>query len=188
MTSNIPSLPLATTPADVLTFWREAGPARWFGRDVAFDQHFSRQFHDAHMAAARRELDHWLDSPEGALALLILLDQYPRNAFRGTAHMFATDALALVFARLALERGHDLALEEALRVFFYLPFEHSEALVDQRLSVQLCAPLGGQYADYAREHLEVIERFGRFPHRNIVFGRDTTPEEQAFLDGGGFSG
>lgn len=188
MTSDVRTLSEVATPEDVLTFWREAGPVRWFGKDAAFDQRFTSRFHDAHMAAARRELDHWLDTADGALALLILLDQYPRNAFRGTAHMFATDALALNIARQALDRGHDTVMEEALRVFFYLPFEHSEALVDQQLSVALCAPLGGQYADYARVHLEVIERFGRFPHRNIVFGRETTPAEQTFLDAGGFSG
>lgn len=176
------------TPADVLAFWRQAGPAHWFGKDADFDRRFSACFLDAHMAAARRELDHWMDTPEGALALQILLDQFPRNAFRGTAHMFATDPLARSFARIALDRGYDKAMDEALRVFFYLPFEHSESLVDQQHAVALCAPLGGQYADYAQVHLEVIERFGRFPHRNAVFGRTTTDEERAFLDAGGFSG
>lgn len=178
----------AISPTHVLAFWREAGPARWFGKNAEFDQRFSREFLAAHMAAARRELDHWLEDAEGALALLILLDQFPRNVFRGTAHMFATDPLALVFARIAIERGYDMAADEALRVFFYLPLEHSESLADQQRSVELCAPLGGQYADYARVHLEVIERFGRFPHRNPVFGRETTGEERAFLDAGGFSG
>lgn len=188
MTMDISPSPATATPEQVLAFWRQAGPARWFGKDEAFDRRFTVRFLDTHLAAARRELDHWMDTPDGALALQILLDQFPRNAFRGTAHMFATDPLALSLARIALERGHDRAVDETLRVFFYLPLEHSESLVDQRRSVALCAPLGGQYADYAKVHLEVIERFGRFPHRNAVFGRQTTDEERVFLDAGGFSG
>ncbi len=174
-------------PQDVVRFWREAGPGKWFAKDEAFDRDFIARFHDAHMAAARRELDHWLDTAEGALALLILLDQFPRNAYRGTAHMFATDPLALSFARQAIERGHDQAIEPALRVFCYLPFEHSEALADQERSVALCEGVG-DYARYARIHRDVIARFGRFPHRNAVLGRATTVEEQAFLEAGGFAG
>lgn len=188
MTTNSHLPPLPATPEDVIGFWREAGPAHWFGKDEAFDRRFTTRFLDAHMAAARRELDHWMETPDGAVALQILLDQFPRNAFRGTAHMFATDPLALAFARDALERGHDARVDPALRVFFYLPFEHSEVLADQQRSVALCAPLGGQYADYAQVHLDVIERFGRFPHRNAAFGRDTTAQEQEFLEAGGFAG
>jgi uncharacterized protein (DUF924 family) len=174
-------------PQDVVRFWREAGPGKWFDKDEAFDRAFTARFLDAHMAAARRELDHWLDETEGALALLILLDQLPRNAFRGTAHMFATDPLALSFARQAVARGHDRAVEPALRVFFYLPFEHSESLADQERAVALCEGLDN-YAKYARTHRDVIARFGRFPHRNAVHGRETTAEERAFLDEGGFAG
>ena len=174
-------------PQDIVRFWREAGPDKWFAKDDAFDRAFIARFHDAHMAAARRELDRWLDEAEGALALLILLDQFPRNAFRSTAHMFATDPLALSFARQAVAHGHDRTVDAALRVFFYLPFEHSEALADQDRSVALCEGLDN-YARYARIHRDVIVRFGRFPHRNAVLGRETTPEERAFLDEGGFSG
>ncbi|HEX7732366.1 MAG TPA: DUF924 family protein [Rhodanobacter sp.] len=174
-------------PHDVTRFWYEAGPAKWFDKDEAFDREFTARFLDAHMAAARRELDRWLDGAESALALLILLDQFPRNAFRGTAHMFATDPLALSFARQAVARGHDRAVEPALRVFFYLPFEHSEALADQDRSVALCEGLDG-YARYARTHRDVIARFGRFPHRNAALGRETTTDEQVFLDAGGFAG
>lgn len=188
MTTDTSSLPPSITPGDVLAFWREAGPAHWFGKDADFDRRFATRFLDAHLAAARRELDHWMDTPDGALALQILLDQFPRNAFRGTAHMFATDPLALAFARRALALGHDRHVDPALRVFLYLAFEHSETLDDQRQAVALCDPLGGSYADYARIHYEVIERFGRFPHRNAVLGRDTTVQERAFLDAGGFAG
>lgn len=174
-------------PHEVVRFWREAGPGKWFDRDEAFDRDFTARFGAAHMAAARRELDRWQDEAESALALLILLDQFPRNAFRGTAHMFATDPLALRFARDAVARGHDAATDATLRVFLYLPFEHSEVLADQERAVALCDGLG-EYARYAVIHRDVIARFGRFPHRNAVLGRDTTAEEQAFLDAGGFAG
>lgn len=175
-------------PEPVVAFWKEAGPGAWFARDAEFDARFRSRFEAAHMAAARRELDHWLETPEGALAMMILLDQFPRNSYRGTAHMFATDALALASARKALELGHDQHIEPALRLFLYLPFEHSENLADQDRAVELCAPLGDPFDHYARIHHEVIARFGRFPHRNAAFGRDTTAAEQAFLDEGGFAG
>ncbi len=175
-------------PADVVRFWRDAGPEAWFRKSDDFDQRLRARFLDAHMAAATRALDHWADTAEGSLALLILLDQFPRNAFRGTAHMFATDPLALHFARLALTHGHDQATDAGLRAFFYLPLEHSEAPADQDRCVALCHPLGGQTHDYAIIHRDIIRRFGRFPHRNAVLGRETTPEEQAFLDSGGFAG
>ncbi len=176
------------TASEIVDFWRQAGPQAWFSRDAAFDDRLREHFLAAHMAAARRELDAWIESAEGALALMILLDQFPRNCFRGTAHMFATDQLALRLARAALARGLDQQVEASLRLFFYLPFEHSEDLDDQRIAVERCAPLGDPFDRYAQIHLDVIERFGRFPHRNAAFGRDTTPEEQAFLDAGGFAG
>ncbi len=176
------------TAADVVAFWRDAGATRWFARDDGFDRACGR-FVPLHMAAARRELDALAADAEGALALLILLDQIPRNVHRGTAHAFATDPLALSFARRAVDAGFDLATEPALRVFFYMPFEHSESIDDQRRSMELHARLEGPDADrWARIHLDVIERFGRFPHRNAMLGRETTPEERAFLDAGGFAG
>ena len=178
---------MATTAQDVVGFWRAAGAQRWFTKDAAFDRDFGQRFHAAHMAAARRELDGWLADADGALALLILLDQYPRNVFRGTAHMFATDALALAFARLILARGLDQHVEPALRIFCYMPFEHSEAAADQEQSVALCDALRG-HDQWAHIHRDIIRRFGRFPHRNAVFGRTSTAEEQAFLDAGGFAG
>ncbi|MEB2314515.1 MAG: DUF924 family protein [Xanthomonadaceae bacterium] len=181
-------MPTLPTPKAVVDFWREAGPEGWFGRRTAFDDRFRERFLAAHMAAARRELDHWMDSAEGALALMVLLDQFPRNCFRGTAHMFATDALALSLARTALARGYDRETEAALRLFLYLPFEHSEVLENQHRAVELCTPLGAPFDQHARVHRDVIERFGRFPHRNAAFGRETTAEEQAFLDAGGFAG
>lgn len=173
---------------DMVNFWREAGPTKWFRGGPAFDRECEARFSEAHFAAASRKLDGWLDSPEGALALLLLLDQIPRHMFRGNAHAYATDPLARQFARQALTAGHDQKVDAALRVFFYLPLEHSEDLEDQVLSVQLHAQLPGDDPDlWARKHHDVIRDFGRFPHRNAALGRQSTPAEVAYLrDGGGF--
>ncbi|CAM5623826.1 hypothetical protein MAUB1S_10634 [Mycolicibacterium aubagnense] len=173
---------------DVTDFWRNVGTDAWFTKNAAFDAEFRTRYLELHHAAARRELDGWVDHPESALALMILLDQFPRNCFRGTAHMFATDPLARHFAAKAVAAGHDLAVDVAVRVFFYLPFEHSENLEDQQRSVELTEANAPDYLSYAIEHREIIERFGRFPHRNPPLGRETTAQEKAFLDGGGFSG
>ncbi|CCV14137.1 DUF924 family protein [Mesorhizobium sp. STM 4661] len=172
----------------VTQFWRDAGEDAWFEKNDAFDADFRNRFLDLHYAAARRECDDWANHAEGSLALMILLDQFPRNCFRGTGHMYATDELARHFAGKAIAAGHDLLLEENLRVFLYLPYEHSELLADQLRSVDLTAAKAPDYLKYAVEHRDIIQRFGRFPHRNKMLGRETTPEEQAFLDGGGFSG
>ncbi|WP_460135599.1 DUF924 family protein [Pseudomonas sp. S1_E04] len=177
-----------STPQSVVDFWRQAGPKRWFAKDDAFDATLRDTFHAAHLQAARRELESWLDSADGALALLILLDQYPRNAFRGTAHMFATDPLARLYARRMLEAGLDQQVEPALRAFCYLPFEHSEDLADQQRSLALNQQLDARTYHWAREHANIIERFGRFPHRNDALARVTTEAEQAFLKAGGFAG
>ncbi|TFF06956.1 DUF924 family protein [Pseudomonas sp. BCA14] len=176
-------------PAEaVVEFWKNAGPKRWFAKDDAFDAAFRERFHETHMQAARRELEGWLESAEGALALLILLDQYPRNAFRGTAHMFATDPLARLYAKRMLDAGLDQHIELALRAFCYLPLEHSEDPADQQRSLILNQQLDANTYYWAKEHAEIIERFGRFPHRNALLARETTDEERAFLDKGGFAG
>jgi uncharacterized protein (DUF924 family) len=174
--------------ADCLAFWIEAGWEKWFEKNAAFDNEFRSRFLDLHFAAARREHDDWIETPDGALALMILLDQFPRNAFRGTGHMFATDPLARTYARLALEKGHDKHFDEMLPAFFYLPFEHSEDIEHQKLSVKLFHALGGEWPKYADEHYEIIERFGRFPHRNKPLGRISTAEELKYLADGGFAG
>jgi uncharacterized protein (DUF924 family) len=177
------------TPAEaerVIAFWREAGPALWFAKDAGFDRRFRERFLALHEAAARGALHGWLATPEGALALLILLDQYPRNAFRGTPRMYATDALARDIATRALEAGHDRAIAPDLRLFVYLPFGHSEDLVDQDLSVALARRLGTPTR--AEHHRDIIRRFGRFPHRNPVLGRPMTDEEQRYLEDGGYAG
>jgi uncharacterized protein (DUF924 family) len=179
---------LIASSGEVVQFWRDAGSQSWFSKNEAFDRAFQERFAEAHLAAARRELDSWTDDPEGALALMILLDQFPRNCFRGTGHMYATDPLARAFARRAIAAGHDMAIEAPIRAFFYLPFMHSEDLADQDLAVRLSSPLGGDYEKSAIEHRDIIARFGRFPHRNPMLGRETTPEERAFLEDGGFAG
>ena len=177
------------TPRDVIDFWVEAGPGKWFARDAAFDALVRDRFEAVHHAAARRARDHWRDSPEGALALLILLDQVPRNIFRGSPHAFATDPLARAVARQAIERGFDKQVDPTLRPFFYLPFEHSEDAADQDYGVALCAAHGdAETLKWAILHRDIIDRFGRFPHRNAMLGRETTAQEQAFLDKGGFAG
>lgn len=175
-----------TTAAEVITFWQDAGPGKWFNGGEAFDRECEERFREAHFAAARREFEHWMKDAEGALALLILLDQIPRNIFRGSGHAFATDSLALHYAARAVDAGLDQQIDPLLRAFIYLPFEHSESLDDQRRSLALFHALGNQnYTNYAQAHLDVIERFGRFPHRNRALGRINTPEEQAWLDAGG---
>lgn len=173
----------------IVAFWREAGPAKWYAKDEAFDREIHDRFLSWHHRAARGELAEWERDAEGALALLLLLDQLPRNLFRGSAHAFATDPAAREVAARAIARGFDVEIGGELRQFFYLPFMHSEALEDQRRCLALCEAMGGQEnVEYARIHLEIIERFGRFPHRNPVMGRETTPEERRFLDEGGFAG
>lgn len=173
---------------DLLDFWIEAGPSRWFAKDEAFDAAFSGRFRDAHFQAARLGLESWMLHPESALALILLLDQYPRNAFRGTGHMFATDGLALRYARQALAADFLPRTQPMLRNFLCLPFMHAENLQVQDESVALYTAHVPDSLYWALEHHAIIQRFGRFPHRNAVLGRETTPEERQFLDEGGFAG
>ena len=173
------------SPSEVVAFWHEAGYEQWFAGGAGFDQQCEARFLAAHFAAARREYEPWMDSAEGALALLLLLDQIPRNVFRGSAHSYASDPLARHYATRAVDAGFDRQVDPALRIFFYMPFEHSEDLSDQERAVALVAPLDPGYVRYAHAHRDVIARFGRFPHRNRALGRSNTPEEQAYLDAGG---
>ncbi|GAB3662888.1 DUF924 family protein [Ramlibacter alkalitolerans] len=178
----------ADPPQEVLRFWQEAGPGRWFKRDAGFDAQFRARFLASHEAAASGALDHWLASAEGALALVLLLDQFPRNAFRGTPRMYATDAKARAAADLAIRAGFDRMVPEDLRPFFYLPFMHSEQPEDLERCVHLNEPVGGESLRFARHHRDIVARFGRFPHRNAVLGRPSTPDEERFLAEGGFGG
>jgi uncharacterized protein (DUF924 family) len=181
-------MPVLDDPAEVVRFWRQAGPGRWFRRDDAFDALFRERFLAPHEAAAAGQLAHWSATPEGALALVLLLDQFPRNAFRGTPRMYATDAQARAAADAVIAAGHDLRVDPQLRPFFYLPFQHSEDLRDLDRCVRLSEPLGGEHLRYALHHRGIVARFGRFPHRNAILGRASSEEEKRFLAEGGFSG
>src|SRR5512135_174200 len=180
---------MVVNAADVVSFWKEAGPERWFNKNAAFDKEIRERFFDTYEAAAAGRLSDWEQSAQGALALLILLDQFPRNMFRGDTRAFATDPLARAITAGAIIRGFDSQVPKELRSFFYLPFEHSEDLADQERCIALNKAAGdADGLKWAELHADIIRRFGRFPHRNAVLGRVTTPEEQAFLDGGGFAG
>lgn len=178
---------------DVIGFWRIAGREKWFRKDSRFDEAIRLRFEPVHFAAARGDYDAWRGTAQGCLALLLLLDQFPRNLWRGSAHAFATDPLARAVARHAVQADFDQEVEPIMRPFFYLPFEHSEDLADQDLSVSLCEALRDATGDedslkWAIIHRDIIQRFGRFPHRNAAYGRETTPEELTFLEAGGFAG
>jgi uncharacterized protein (DUF924 family) len=176
-------------PADILAFWREAGRERWYKRDDAFDADVRARFLDLWQRAAAGELSSWEATDDGALALVIVLDQFPRNMFRGDIRTWSSDPLAREVADRAIARGADQRIEAALLEFIYMPFMHSELLADQRHCVELFRRAGPSDSLRSAEvHAGIIRRFGRFPHRNPVLGRTTTPEEQAFLDSGGFSG
>ncbi len=180
---------MSTTAQDVLAFWRDAGEERWFTTDPAFDALCREHFLDIHLAAARGELAHWSEQAESTLALLLLLDQLPRNIFRHSAHAYATDSMACALADQALALGYDQQFEPELRGFFYLPFMHSEQLADQQRASKLFHTLDTPRAvKWRTHHLAIIQRFGRFPHRNHLLGRTTTPNELAWLNDGGFEG
>jgi len=187
-TTAPPSLHAPVHARAVVDFWRAAGPGLWFAKDTEFDRRFRERFLWLYLAATRGELADWSKTPEGAMALVILLDQFPRNAFRNTPRMYATDAMARKIADAALKAGHGQAVEPALRLFFYLPFGHSENLADQERSVALSEALGEPNLSHAKRHRDIIRRFGRFPHRNPILGRAMTPEEQRYLDEGGYAG
>jgi uncharacterized protein (DUF924 family) len=174
--------------ADVVEFWRQAGPSMWFAKDADFDRRFREAFLRAHEAATRGDLDGWLATADGALALVLLLDQFPRNAFRGTPRMYASDATARRIAAAAIEVGHDRQVPPELRIFLYLPFAHSEDISDQERSVALCRLLGPPNSNNSERHRDIVRRFGRFPHRNPILGRTMTEAEQDFLDHGGYAG
>jgi uncharacterized protein (DUF924 family) len=177
------------TPTSILAFWREAGRERWYKHNDAFDAEVKRRFLPLWLKAVAGELASWEATDEGALALVIVLDQFPRNMFRGAPKAFASDALARDVARRAIDRGVDRRIDPLLLEFLYMPFMHSEHLPDQLHCIALFQSTdNAENLKYAREHADIIQRFGRFPHRNRVVGRDTTEEEQAFLDNGGFAG
>jgi len=172
----------------VMQFWRDLGKEGWFAKNDKVDRQFRDLFYTLHFAAARGECEHWSAKPDAGLALILLLDQFPRNVFRQTAHMFATDPLARHYARRFIDDGHIDHIDADLRLFACLPFVHSEAPADHDYAISLYERYAPDSLEWARHHRSIITRFGRFPHRNVSLGRATTPEEQQFLEDGGFTG
>ena len=170
-------------PEEILTFWLdEVGEERWYAQDEALDARVRDQFEETWEAAMEGRFGLWLTYPSGALAYIVLLDQFPRNMFRGSGRSFESNDLALRHAGAALDHGFDQQVEATARQFFYLPFMHSEDLQDQDRAVRLYEALGDESSlRFARQHREIIARFGRFPHRNAVLARESTPDETEFL-------
>lgn len=181
---------MAETPQTVLEFWfGELTTKDWFVKNEAVDRRCDERFRDLHHQLSREVPDEWRASPEARLALVIVFDQFPRNIYRGSPLSFATDKMALIEAKAAIAVGADKAVSQTQRIFFYMPFEHAEDLEEQDRAVALCEALGDEgYVDYAHRHRAVIEEFGRFPHRNAILDRMSTPEELAYLakPGAGF--
>jgi uncharacterized protein (DUF924 family) len=182
-------MPEKISPTDIISFWREAGNERWWKKDDAFDAEIRERFFELWEEARAGGLSSWRVSDDGLLALVIVLDQFPRNMFRGDARTYATDPLAREIASQAIAEGADRRVDQTLQQFLYMPFMHSEELADQERCVALFAAAGeGENAKFAEGHADIVRRFGRFPHRNRILGRATTQAEEAFLDEGGFSG
>lgn len=170
-------------PNDIIAFWFETlAPEDWYRAPPEIDAKVTERFSAVYEALRKAVPEDWLQSPRGRLAAILVLDQFPRNMFRGTPQAFATDAKALALAKDAIAAGADMALAPEQRAFLYMPFQHAEDLEVQRRSVALYEDLGNaENLDFAARHCEVIARFGRFPHRNDILGRESTPEEIAFL-------
>ena len=178
------------TPTDIITYWDEIGPDGWWKKDEKTDDTIRTRFGELYNLVCQGSLDFWLETADGSLAYVIVLDQFSRNMFRDDPRAFAQDSKALAAAMSAIERGIDQTTTNAnVAPFFYLPLEHSESILIQNLSLKhMIKTENLAYIDAARWHHEIIKRFGRFPHRNKVLGRHTTPAEQAYLDAGGFKG
>jgi len=177
------------SPDDVISFWREAGAERWFKADADFDASIRARYLGLWEEARAGKCADWASSAEGILALIIVLDQFPRNIFRGSADAFATDPQARELTAQAIAQGFDQQIPADLRAFVYMPLMHSEDPKDQLRSLEVFRALGNANSlDFAQIHADIIRKFGRFPHRNTVLGRQTTAEEAAFLASGGFAG
>lgn len=177
-------------PTEIVAFWRNAGHSMWFASDPAFDAEIRRHYQQAHLEASAGIDDGWAKSADGALAYLLLTDQFPRNIYRNSAHAFATDPLARAMAERAMAAGFDMATEPRLRMFFYLPFQHHEDPASQARSIELFTRHRDLTGDseslrWAERHAAEIARFGRFPHRNAVLGRETGAEERDYLAAAG---
>lgn len=177
------------TPQSVLDFWVNAGPSRWWKKNQQFDADIARLFGGTHLEAASGLLEDWRETPDTTLALVLVLDQFSRNLFRNDPRAFAQDPYCCSIVKAAMENGTDRQARDDINEFFYLPLMHSEDISDQKLCLTEMERLGKVgNIKAAKEHLDIIEKFGRFPHRNAVLGRKTSAAEQAFLDAGGFAG
>lgn len=181
---------MTETPETVLDFWfTELTPKDWFTKSEELDRRIADRFAKLHLALSREVPAQWRETPEARLALVIVLDQFPRNIYRDSPLAFATDLLALNAAKAAIAVGADAQISKTWRIFLYMPFEHAESLDEQDRAVALCEALGDEnYLDYAHRHRDVIAEFGRFPHRNAILGRTSTLAEEAYLakPGAGF--
>lgn len=178
-------------PEEVLKFWLdESGPGKWYIQDDAFDAEIRRRFEPAWEAACDGKFSLWLTYPSGALAYIILTDQFPRNMYRGSGQAFSSDRAALAAAKCAIDKGWDMKIDEPARQFFYMPLMHSENLCDQERCVRLmCERMpqeGGSNLLHARAHREIIRKFGRFPYRNAALARATTEVEADYVSAGGY--
>jgi uncharacterized protein (DUF924 family) len=183
------SLPLPEEAADILEFWWSAGFAKWFEKNDAFDAEIARRFSVIYKKAQEGRCDHWAETPLGLVALILCLDQFPRNIYRDSKDAFSSDKKARSWTYFGIEKGFDRVLPNDGKLFLYMPLMHSETLEDQMLSVKLYRKLGMQEPfHYALIHMEAIARFGRFPHRNTILGRDSSEEELEYLKDGGFEG
>lgn len=177
------------TARNILDFWfDESVEPMWFKKDAAFDRQVEENFLDTYELAARGGLANWKDRPKETLALIILLDQFPRNMFRNSSRAFATDKLAVELTKYAISRNFDADLSIKERIFLYMPLMHSERLEDQEKAIEVYTQLGKEdNLEYALKHKEIIDRFGRFPHRNKILGRESTAAEKLFLSQPGSS-
>ncbi len=176
-------------PQDVIAFWQDVGQENWYKKNPDVDARIRERFTSLHGAASAGELGEWEQSAQGALALLILLDQFSRNMFRDDPRAFACDAQALAIAKRAIDKGFHKQVADAMAQFFRTPFMHAEDIMEQARGIALAHEAGSQTSvEWAVLHADIIRRFGRFPHRNKVLNRKTSEAEQAFLDGDGFSG
>ncbi|HBM90320.1 MAG TPA: DUF924 domain-containing protein [Rhodospirillaceae bacterium] len=171
-------------PEEILKFWfYDIGPSRWFTADPEIDETIKSKFLEAYQKAAREELGAWEETPEGMISLLLLLDTFSRRMFHGTAQAYETDDLALDLARGAIVRHFDDRIDRTFKLFFYMPFTHSEQIGDQRLASFYVRERTKEkdWVDFVDRRRQIVERFGRFPHRNAFLNRETTPEEAAYL-------
>lgn len=172
-----------TTANDIIQFWfEEHGPEDWWGSKQSFDEEIENRFLDTHTAATRGELFEWRDEPQGRLAEILLLDQFSRQLYRGKAEAFRWDEMALTLAQEALRAGADEKVDKDMRGFFYMPFMHSESKVIHAFAVDLYKEKAPEMVTYLLDHKKVIDRFGRYPHRNNLLDRKSTPEECAYLE------